>query len=91
MDNTVSTSPAYKINTDMENVLCPTAVHACTVVGNAASNHIWAGGGVNTISSMGGDDFVEGLLATDVIDCGDGSDIFTTAVAPTVAALNCEL
>lgn len=91
MDNTVSTSPGFKINTDMENVKCPTAVHACTVVGNAASNHIWAGGGVNTISSSGGDDFIEGLLATDVIDCGDGSDIFTTAVAPTVAALNCEL
>ena len=49
------------------------------------------GGGVNTISSAGGDDFVEGTLATDVVDCGDGSDIFTTSHTPTVAALNCEL
>jgi len=91
MDNTVSTTPGFKINTDMENVLCPSGAHNCTVVGNAASNHFYGGGGVNTLSSMGGDDFIEGVAATDVIDCGDGSDIFTTAVAPTVAALNCEL
>ncbi|MBI5546354.1 MAG: hypothetical protein HY901_20905 [Deltaproteobacteria bacterium] len=92
MDFTASTTNGLLINTDVENIKCPTAAIACTVVGNAAANHIWGGGALDTISTGAGDDIIEGVGgAVDIIDCGDGSDILLVTSALTTPAVGCEL
>jgi Ca2+-binding RTX toxin-like protein len=89
MDGAASATQGKRIATDVENLVCPTA-HACTVLGNAANNHLWGSSQADTLSSAGGDDFVETLGAADVVDCGDGSDILIGAGASPVGT-TCEL
>lgn len=92
MDNTASTTGGLKINTDIENIKCPTGANACTVLGNDLANHILLqGSALNTISTGNGDDWIDGALGADVIDCGSGSDIVTGAPNTTGTRTTCEL
>ncbi|MFZ5441611.1 MAG: hypothetical protein ACOZQL_16510 [Myxococcota bacterium] len=89
MDGTASTTQSKVINTDVENLTCPTA-SACTVTGNAGANRIVGSSTDDTINAAGGDDFVETSGGDDTVDCGDGSDIlYYTAGTPVPTA--CEL
>lgn len=89
MDGTASTTMSKVINTDIENLTCPSA-SACTVTGNASANRIIGSSALDTITSLGGDDFIETVGANDAVDCGDGSDIvYTAAGTPVLTA--CEL
>ncbi|MBL8914555.1 MAG: calcium-binding protein [Archangium sp.] len=89
MDGTASTTMSKVINTDVENLTCPTA-SACTVTGNASANRIVGSSAADTITSAGGDDFIETSGGNDTVDCGDGSDIlYYTAGTPVPTA--CEL
>ncbi|MGC4118429.1 MAG: hypothetical protein QM765_28520 [Myxococcales bacterium] len=94
MDNTASTTAGIKINTDVENLKCPTLNTAsCTVAGNDLGNHLWGvntgGAGVNTLSGGNGDDTIEGVETGDTVDCGSGSDLFFSASLARPAS--CEL
>lgn len=89
MDGTASTTMSKVINTDVENLTCPSA-SACTVTGNGSANRIIGSSALDTINSLGGDDFLETVDANDVVDCGDGSDIvYSAAGTPVLTA--CEL
>lgn len=89
MDGNASTTMSKVINTDVENLTCPTG-SACTVVGNDGPNRIVGSSAADTISAMGGDDFIETSGGNDTVDCGDGSDIlYYTAGTPVPTA--CEL
>ncbi len=89
MDGTASTTMAKVIGLDIENLTCPTA-SACTVTGNTLANRIIGSSAVDTISTLGDDDFIETVAGADVVDCGDGSDIVVSAAgSPTKTA--CEL
>ncbi|MFT3709772.1 MAG: calcium-binding protein [Archangium sp.] len=89
MDGTASTTMSKVINTDVENLTCPSA-SACTVTGNAAANRIVGSSAADTITSLGGDDFIETSGGNDTVDCGDGSDIlYFTMGTPVPTA--CEL
>jgi Ca2+-binding RTX toxin-like protein len=89
MDGTASTTQMKVINTDVENLTCPTA-SACTVTANASANRIIGSSAADTINAAGGDDFVETAGGNDTVDCGDGSDIlYYTAGTPVPTA--CEL
>lgn len=92
MDGAAGANTQGKIvNTDVENLTCPTA-SACTITGNAANNRIVGSTALDTITSLGGDDFIETVAANDVVTCGDGSDImFVAAGVPVNAAADCEL
>ena len=92
MDGTASTTMAKKINTDVENLTCPTA-SACTVTGNASNNKIVGSSAVDTINGMDGDDNIEGNGGDDAVDCGDGSDLLTglPTRATITAPIACEL
>ena len=89
MDFTASTTMSKKINTDVENLVCPNYVN--TVVANDANNHLYGGTAADTIDGVGGDDFIEGGGGADVITCGDGSDVWTGRATGTNALLDCEL
>ena len=89
MDGTASTTMSKVINTDVENLTCPSA-SACTVTGNASANRIVGSSQADTITAGAGDDFVETSGGNDTVDCGDGSDIlYYTAGTPVPTA--CEL
>lgn len=88
MDFTASTTMGKKINTDVENLICPSA-NICTATGNAANNHVWGSSAADVITLGGGDDFYESGGGNDTVDCGDGSDIVTGAGTLTKTA--CEL
>lgn len=89
MDGTASTTQSKVINTDVENLTCPTA-SACTVTGNSGANRIVGSSAADTINGGGGDDFIETSGGNDTVDCGDGSDIlYYTAGTPVPTA--CEL
>lgn len=89
MDGTASTTMSKVIATDVENLTCD-ATNACTVTGNALANRIMGSSALDTITSLGGDDFIETNGAADVVDCGDGSDILVGAGAAPVGT-TCEL
>ncbi len=89
MDDVASTTQGKRIGLDVEDLSCPNA-SACTVVGNALNNHLWGSTQLDTLSSVGGDDFVETRGGTDAVDCGDGSDILIGPGAVPVG-LTCEL
>lgn len=92
MDGLAGTNTyAMKVGTEVENIKCPTGVYACTIVGNAAANHIWGGGGLNNISSGLGDDTIESVGGSDIINCGVGSDILLPTSSLTTPAVACEL
>jgi hypothetical protein len=102
-----SSSPTnnLKIDTDVENVVCPapddsganSSDFACTVVGNGRNNRITCAHGSKgspvaaacTVNAGAGDDYVENDLAGDVITCGIGADLHTGSGAN--AAADCEL
>ncbi|MGC4120842.1 MAG: hypothetical protein QM765_40950 [Myxococcales bacterium] len=93
MDNTASTTAGIKINTDVENLKCPTLNTAsCTVLGNDLANHLWGvnsgGAGVNSLTGGNGDDTIEGAEAGDTVVCGSGSDIYVGTLA---RPADCEL
>lgn len=89
MDEVASATQGKRIGLDVEDLACPTA-SACTVLGNGLNNHLWGSTQLDTLSSAGGDDFVETNGASDVVDCGDGSDILIGAGAAPVG-VTCEL
>jgi Ca2+-binding RTX toxin-like protein len=89
MDDVPSSTQGKRIALDVEDLECPTA-SACTVLGNSLNNHLWGSTQVDTLSSAGGDDFVETLGGADAVDCGDGSDILIGPGAVPVG-VTCEL
>ena len=89
MDDVASSTQGKRIGNDVEDLSCPSA-SACTVLGNALNNHLWGSTQLDTISSAGGDDFVETRGGADAVDCGDGSDILIGAGAVPVG-VTCEL
>lgn len=103
MDYVASTAPAgMKVDTDVENVVCPGAAFDCSIVGNASANHFFGtvgGAGTMDFSTGGGDDVIDGVEDTsgsggtaDVVDCGSGSDIFVTDSSnPLARPASCEL
>jgi Ca2+-binding RTX toxin-like protein len=91
MDGVASTTQSKVINTDVEDLTCPSA-SACTVTGNAANNRIIGSSTTDTISSLGGDDFVEANGGNDGVDCGDGSDMLLLGGGtPVPVGSTCEL
>lgn len=79
------------IDTDVENLTCPTA-SVCVITGNAGNNRIVGSSALDTITTLGGDDFIETVASNDVVSCGDGSDImYVAAGTPVNALLDCEL
>lgn len=91
MDGTASTTMSKVINSDIENLTCPTA-SACTVVANSAANRIVGSTALDTINAAGGDDFIETVAGNDAVTCGDGSDIvYVAAGTPTYPGADCEL
>lgn len=89
MDEAASATQGKRIGLDVEDLACPTST-ACTVLGNALNNHLWGSTQLDTISSAGGDDFVETRGGADAVNCGDGSDILVGAGAVPVG-VTCEL
>jgi Ca2+-binding RTX toxin-like protein len=89
MDDVASTTQGKRIALDVENLVCPTA-SVCTVVGNAANNHLFGSTQTDSLSGGGGDDLIETNGGSDAIDCGDGSDILL-GVGAVVVGTTCEL
>ena len=87
--NDGSTAEIDNIGVDVENVV--TGSGADLVVGNANSNVLDAGSGINTIQGLGGDDsFLQSVSGTDTIACGAGTDTidYSPRAVTIVAALD---
>ncbi|MBL8914949.1 MAG: calcium-binding protein [Archangium sp.] len=65
------------IEADVEQLKCPTAAVACTVIGNLLDNVLFAGGGIDTLDGAAGDDtFVPAAtLGADRYIGGTGVDL----------------